>query len=316
MNTILFALIISLVTMGVAQNSDSIIDSLNSTKQIEAFIQTNHDNGFIMTTLPVYYANSSNNNHCKNLAEELEITKTHYKGDFDGNGYNDILVFSRSKPVVNVLMDFGSSSVKLIALEPLLLFGCVFPRVIKKGNMSVIEYNYEPFSLRRKNDAATSLERKSLIYKFGGWIEYNKLSTQYPITKLEFQGYSCFGSCPEFHLSIENNGNARYRAINNNINPINKEQMLGTYRAHINDSDISEIFNLLNYLDFPNLQIANYYFITDMPGVRVKILYNSEEKELYDYGLSSFFGLNLLYSKLSQLRFNQQWEKLSDSPYY
>jgi len=69
---------------------------------------------------------------------------------------------------------------------------------------------------------------------------------------------------------------------------------------------------LINYIDFANLEKDYAVNWTDDQSCTLKIVYDGNKiKEIRDYGLIGTFGLKKLYEQLFELRFNQNWKKIN-----
>ena len=131
----------------------------------------------------------------------------------------------------------------------------------------------------------------------------------YSIEKIEYQTTRCFGTCPQFNIVIDKAKNATFNAQHHNRKDKNEKEIKGKYKTTIKDKDFDEIINLMNDIDFPNLN--NNYTIgrKDYPSCFLTITYdNGKVKRIRDYGLSGTSELKELYNLMFELRFNQEWE--------
>ncbi len=244
----------------------------------------------------------------KKIADSLEVTESFYKADLDNNGYTDLVV-TGLQPFYGcyVIMNFGDHY-NIIRLSEECVYNWVVPEIAKFNNENVLNIYYTPVE---KQD---SIIKKVLVYKFGDFIEFNPHPKKYHIEKIEFETSMCFGTCPVFKISIDSNRQAIYEAIKFNFirrNAWRGKEWKGKYTSRIKEKDFNKIIELLNYLDFPNLE--DHYAVnwTDYPGCKLIITYNNGQvKKISDYGLQGTFGLNLLYDLLFELRYNQEWEKV------
>ena len=131
----------------------------------------------------------------------------------------------------------------------------------------------------------------------------------YNIEKIEYQTTRCFGTCPQFNIVIDKFKNASLDAQHYNIKGENGKEIKGNYKAIIKDKDFEEIVNLLNDINFPNLNDKYNIGRKDYPSCFLTITYdNVKVKKISDYGLSGTTGLKKLYDLLFELRFNQEWK--------
>ena len=87
------------------------------------------------------------------------------------------------------------------------------------------------------------------------------------------------------------------------------KEIKGVFRTVVTDNSYSNIIDLLNYIDFPNLK--NNYAVswTDDQRCTLTITYNNgQKKEIRDYGLIGTYGLDRVYQLFFDLRFNQKWK--------
>ena len=244
----------------------------------------------------------------KKIADSLKIAGSFYKADLDNNGFTDLVV-TGLQPYYRcyVIMNFGDNY-KITGLSEKLASNWVVPEISKFNNENVLNIYYTP---AEKQD---SIIKKVLVYKFGDFIEYNPYPEKYRIEKIEFETSMCFGTCPVFKISIDSNMHATYNAIKFNFirrNAWRGKEWKGKYTGRIKEKDYNKIIELLNYLDFPNLE--DHYAVnwTDDQGCKLIITYNNGQvKKISDYGLIGTFGLNLLYDLLFELRYNQEWKKV------
>ena len=81
---------------------------------------------------------------------------------------------------------------------------------------------------------------------------------------------------------------------------------MGEYKAEIDNKSYSDIINLLNYIDFQNLNDEYAVNWTDDQTSYITITYDQGKiKTIRDYGLIGTHGLDKLYDLLFKLRFNQ-----------
>jgi hypothetical protein len=128
------------------------------------------------------------------------------------------------------------------------------------------------------------------------------------VEKIEYQTGPCFGTCPEFKITINKDRVATYEAIRFNKDEINSKNE-GFFHALIDVDHYERIVSLLDYIDFEKLKDSYRVNWTDDQTCILKITYdNGKSKEIEDYGLLGSFGLSNLYKMLFDLRNNQHWE--------
>jgi hypothetical protein len=141
----------------------------------------------------------------------------------------------------------------------------------------------------------------TLINLYGGFIEYNSSPKQIDFKEIKIMSSSCFGTCPIFELTINNDKQAIYNAKEYN-------KLTGIYKSSIEEKLFNDILGLLTYINIDSLK--NNYKIgwTDNPSIDIEIKYNGLTKNIHDYGLEGTFGLKRLYDVLYRLRATVDWE--------
>lgn len=310
MKKIFFILLTILIHQkSFSQKFLSKIDSLKTEKEVENLINSimNEHDPIKIKKIADFQEEDGANHFCKRIADSLKINRAFYTADLDNNGYTDVMAFGDQYDFsIFIVMNYGKNSLKVNRLTRRSFQNCTFPKI---KNDSIIQYYYMPEpDVDLGNAEKPKLTKKDLIFKFGDFIEYNTNPGSYNIEKIEYQTGLCFGTCPQFYISIDKNRNGLFKAEHYNINKSNKG-IVGKFKTLITKNNYDEIINLLNYIDFPGLQ--NRYSVnwTDDHSSTLKITYNNGKvKEIKDYGLIGTYGLDRLYSLLFDLRFNQDWK--------
>ncbi|HEU5166063.1 MAG TPA: DUF6438 domain-containing protein [Chitinophagaceae bacterium] len=294
---ILISILIVISQIVSGQKKLSKIDRLSSKQEVEKYIFS-LSNRFEEFTL---------------IEDSLNI-QPFSKIDFDKNGLTDLLAIG-TFPIddingddlikehefhILVVMDYGKDSFQMISLTRGFIHHFVFPKIV--------------------NDSIITLNQKALIFKFGDFIEFNPHPKKYEIEKIEYQTAPCYGTCPVFRIEINKDKTGLFKASNYNSEteilpfelpgkPGNSKEIKGVFRTVVRENSYSNIIDLLNYIDFPNLK--NNYSVawTDDQSSTLTITYNNgQKKEIRDYGLIGTYGLDRLYQLFFELRFNQKWE--------
>jgi hypothetical protein len=235
---------------------------------------------------------------CGDLAKEIQA-KSWTKADFDNNGYTDILIIGDSGRDSVVVLDNGKNNFIYKNLSKGFFQQCSLPVVVNTENTDLINY-YENGKYYKNG---SQLNPKTLIYKFGDFIEINNSPQTHQIEKIEYKTSGCFGTCPSFELVINSNKNAAYKPI-----AFNKEKK-GTFKSIIGNFQYDELIGLLNYVDFPNLKDSYSVSWTDDQSSQLIVIYDGGKiKKINDYGLIGTFGLSRVYKILFDLRENQNWK--------
>lgn len=269
----------------------------------------------------------------KILADSIGVTNSFYKADIDNNGFTDLVIIGDDKSCtgavpfepnstiycdfsVYALMNFGNDSINPVNLMRLDFSGdAVVPKLYERnGKISLKIYEAPKYSWF-ENEKISDLKITELTYKHGTFVEKNHTPKIYKIEKIEYQTEPCYGNCPIFELTINNDRTAFLNAIEyNSLEPnlweyeISRE-LKGKFKAIITDEKYQEIIDLLNYLDFPTLENDYWLSATDMSGSKLKVTYNKgKTKTITDYGKKGTLGLIKVYDLIENLRTNQEWK--------
>ncbi|WP_178985140.1 DUF6438 domain-containing protein [Winogradskyella helgolandensis] len=268
----------------------------------------------------------------KKVADSLKINKSFYKSDFDNNGFTDLLIIGDAHTCLGMagckeseyiscdfsvysLMNFGNDSINSIDLNFVTQTLSLVPKIIETQNGSFIEL-HKPKDYNPENGKLEIINKTiPLIYKYGTFIERNTKNQEYGIENIEFIAHGCVAGCSEFIISIDNNKNAKFNAINYNWFDKNISQDLepndidGEYKTQVSDNHFKELYGIINYLDFPSLDNSYYSGAMHSSSVTLKITYDSGKiKTIKDYGLIGTYGLKRVYEMFYELRFNQEWK--------
>ena len=327
-----------------SQSNTSKIDSLGTIPEVESFIRScskSKDDFLSKFTLKTIkdFDNTVISPKIKKKAKALGVGKSFYKGDFNHDGRTDLLFIGDNKSCIQTSMDSKkeiscNTSVKVIFdLESGYVLKDVMrrhrdftiPKVIKINGMDYINITYEDNSMF--SNTPEKMLSKILTYKFDDFIEYNSQPKKHSIKQISYKAGPCYGTCPIFELELNKNKISTFTAFAfnfiddndraaaaNAIGNLNKGKNEGVFKSQIKPSDIAAIEELLNYIDFPNLNNSYSISATDNPSSTLTIVYNTGKikkiKKIEDYGLVGTYGLKKLYKILFNLRFNQDWEKI------
>lgn len=174
------------------------------------------------------------------------------------------------------------------------------------------------------------LKNVLLTVRNGGLVEYNATPVRHHIRKISFSKSVCFGRCPAYDLTIDQNGKTVFFAhaynFSDELPKANRKlrkgetyenmgyetyQELhseGTYQCVIGKQDLDTLFSLIDYLDFPRLREGYSIPVTDNPTAEITITYDDGKvKKIRDYGERGTYGLRTLYRLMDELRFSQKW---------
>ncbi|MDQ1163067.1 hypothetical protein QE422_003435 [Chryseobacterium sp. SORGH_AS 447] len=322
------------------------IDSLRTDSEVESFVRnskfdtSDRYSKFILKTIQSFTGTSTDiTDRLKRAADSLGVTKSFYKGDFDHNGLTDLIFIGDDQSCqgvssdthetysydssINLLLDFGKHY-KLTSVNPT-YFDFAVPVVLNidgKDYLKVITEEIEEDLYSDRYATTHKLVSKILDYQFDGLVEYNSNPSHHYIQKIEFTTGMCYGTCPVFTLKLNKSGLSKFIAENYNFFKSNDPDFEkkshkafkkgeGNFETKIKEADLQNLENLLNYLNFAELQDNYAVHWTDDQSVILTITYdNGKTKSIKDYGLSGTYGLKRLYQILFDIRFNQDWKKV------
>lgn len=326
MKRIIFITIQILFINCYSQKNESI--TLKSKTEIENYVRVNSKRfaKFELKKIHDFAPESdAQDSICRRISDSLKINEYYYKADFDNNGLVDFLLIGddhncdesrsiRCNFCSLVLMSFPKDSVKIHNIN--LGNGCFVPKIAQKNNQTVLQiYNRRRGVLSAKGN---NVEQHTLIYKYDGFIDYNKRQVKHSIEKIEFSTSGCYGTCPVFSLVIDKERNSTFFAerFNFGTEEENMKKMSsffnnnreGTFKTVITEEDYNQILALLEYMNFANFQNKNMLYEEDSGSSILKITYdNGKEKIIEDYGILGSYSLRKLYELLFELRMNQKW---------
>lgn len=265
----------------------------------------------------------------KIIADSLNISKSFYKADFDNNGLTDLLIIGDNQCVsggngsydfsIFSFMNFGKDSIIPINLIKTEDYSSFVPKITNNRNEPILQIHlpgryhwFDKFKISKD-------QRVELVYKFGTFIEFNASPKKYKIEKIELFNEHCHWKCSVFDLIINNEQHAIFNAkegnaINENshgpeYNSEDNIDIKGIFKATIKKKNYDQLINLLNYIDFPNMENSYSDGRMHSRNCTLKITYDSGKiKNIKDYGMSGTYGLRKAYDILFDLRFNQDWE--------
>jgi hypothetical protein len=210
-----------------------------------------------------------------------------YKLDFDNNGLTDLLV---EGAFLFAIVDKGNSVYENLELNVGRIrrgFCKVEELTSINGNVNLI-ISY-PDKKDQLPDEINSLHK--FTYKFGGFIEQNLNVKPINIDSIEYSinSFTC--------------------VMNSSL--ISKDQQVRTYTYDkcklketnttvLEMSSINRIFDLLNYMDFSNLENSYRVNWMDARTSYITVYFNNGDvKKVMDYGRQGTHGLVLLYKLIS-----------------
>lgn len=228
------------------------------------------------------------------------------KADFNGDGRTDLLIllYWYDYGVYSVI-DNGDGTFKFLTLSYNIYEKCELAKALSLNDQHLLLYYQKvqkQVQVKNTRGFKSVPEIDTLIYKYGGFVEWNPHPSSYAIDSIEFRTSACFGSCPVFSIDMDKNGNAVY-----NAQVYNSKR--GKFTATLKNENLNEIAGLINYISVKDLNNNYKVSWTDDQTCWLRIRFSDGSvKEISDYGLKGTFGLRLLYSMFFDLRSNQDWK--------
>ncbi|WP_298901603.1 DUF6438 domain-containing protein [uncultured Psychroserpens sp.] len=293
------------------------VDSISNLNELRTFIKTTDStlNQFLYATPKSYNQEGFHVAKIKRRLDSMFPNITFIKEDFDANGFTDLIItgaFYQHSFKVMAIMNYGNDHYAPIPLTLSLINDFpIYPKLVYKDEIPAVElYSISNYAENFEN----GISKTTLVYKYGRFIDFNEEGEDYQISQIEYRAEGCFGTCPVFELVLNENAKSSFIARYHNfsktlkIDP-NKEE--GYFETTIAKDKFSELCEIINYLQIKNLSDSYFAGGTCQPSCTLKVYFtDGTVKTIEDYGKSGTNGLYYLYRKLSDLRFNQDWEKL------
>ncbi|MBK9727137.1 MAG: hypothetical protein IPO86_03365 [Saprospiraceae bacterium] len=146
------------------------------------------------------------------------------------------------------------------------------------------------------------IKKDTLVYNFGGIIEYNLKPTIKDIQFIQMHSFCQFGGCPDFKMKIDSLG----QMILSNIK--NTDEEVGMYAALCEESVFKKVYSLSNYL---KLQKSNQHFGEESADKTITMIISYSDgtaKTWYDYEQGASLGISKLYDLFFEAKKNATWE--------
>ncbi len=129
---------------------------------------------------------------------------------------------------------------------------------------------------------------------------------------IEYEAGACFGFCPMFTMTINEDRTAVFKAERFNFSRSTESQEPeGTFTGTLKQEDYNKLISLLNEINVNSLnEKYGNRNVTDLPTADLRIaMKDGSKKEIEDYGKSGTEKLEELYKFFEDLRFSQDWTK-------
>jgi hypothetical protein len=289
--------IIALLAITLPSYCSNRIDSLVTEGQVEAFIRTLHP-GYITFRL-TKPGTSFTDSVFSDFVHNKQIPN-HDKADLDGNGESDLVVLGETDPggVFSIVVVDTGMGYDVVPFSENFL-----------GQKAVLAIEHDSVNLLHvfravtSNSAPTRIAGRILIYRFGGFVEFNPRPDRKEISRIQFTVSPGYGNSPFFGLELFADGRVLYTAREGN--PVN-----GTFCGVVDQEYFSELCALMCYIDPDSTRAKSSTDLSDLPAFRTLIEYRQENKSVIeDYGSMGTYGLQLFYTKMWLLRQNTAWTR-------
>lgn len=212
------------------------LDNLKTKSEVEKFIQKSDTNyrKFELKNIQDFNRRSSHDSINRILANSLDVRTNFTKADFDNNGYTDLLAIGDNHDCISfnpnfegtvescsfspiVLMNYGDNKTKVLRIDK--EWGESMVPIVEYANAHPLLVIYKQ-KLKDWKNKVYEKSKKTLTFKFGNFIEYNKNPKKHNISKIEFATSGCYGTCPVYKLTLNRDSisifNAKYYNFNKN----------------------------------------------------------------------------------------------------
>lgn len=295
------------------------IDRIYNLRELRQFIQKSDSSltNFLCRS-PKFYGQNKRNEYVSKMKQKVDSMFSDFtfiKEDLDSNGYTDLVItgeYYLNSLDVLAIMNHGSKNYSIIPLTLNSYDFPIYPKIAYKNKVPVIELYSGNFSTK---NSESDIAKQTLVYKFGIFIEYTEPSEEYEISKIEFNTSGCHGACPIFDLTLNENSISKFTAKHYNFSKkpiVYGQSEEGKFETVIHKKEYDEICQIINYLQIKTLDDSYFLFKMHQPSCKLSVHFTDGSiKTIDDYGKVGTNGLNFLYKKLHELRFNQDWKKIS-----
>jgi hypothetical protein len=292
---IITVLAVSVLLFSTDANGANKIDSLKTDLDVELFIRSLH---------PGYkeFKLASPADLCMSECFRTETIKYRDTADFDGNHRTDLVVVGLrgpDDPINIVVVDTGNGfNVVSIGLD-YQYYGSCFITVDSK-NRSLLRKHIEIYEGWQP---CGFIRHELLHYQFGGFIEYTQNHNSKPISKIALSTTFCYGRCPVFDMSVDQNGEVLYIAKSDNPDT-------GAFKTQIHQSVFNDLAGLISYINVDSMESKYDIGITDQATYFLTVTYaDGSSRKIEDYGAHGTAGLRLIYAKFYTIRRNVNWQE-------
>lgn len=228
------------------------------------------------------------------------------EGDFNHDGVNDLLVFGKAKVTYRketytedeIVILLGDKKRPRKADFPYRIFfsglgvrNVAYPKVIRVDGKDhiLIKYNHPDYQ-------EAPFFYDTLYVVNDRMMPYCKHPDAHIPTRVEFRTDECYGSCPVFEMTINDNLDVTYHGIKH----VGKS---GEYKLRADQEDWNYVAQLIRNLNVPTLEDNYFHGPTDQQTCFTTVVFkNGDKKNIQDYGMIGTFRLSILYSYFFELK--------------
>jgi hypothetical protein len=236
--------------------------------------------------------------YCNVINDSLKPQKTWWKADFDLNGLTDLLIIrnTHNGPETVYILDQGNLFESKNLSMGNLYEQCSF--AIPVNN----KIAYYSIKILDRYGNLSKLIKQDLVYRNGSFIEENPNPARHHILEIEFEAGGSHRINSSTKIEIVSNRDV--------LTTVTKDDRSEVYSSRLSQEKFKEIIDLLNYIDFENLQNEYHVSYSDAATNHLKITYDDlKVKTIRDYGGMGTRGLRKLYNTLLSLK-NQHSDNL------
>jgi hypothetical protein len=289
-----------------AQSGGSAIDAANTDAQVEQLVRSaDEDYDEFVVNSALTFADK----RVERLYRKARV-KAWVKADIDGNGRTDLLVTGslHGNSRVVWLLDMGDDHLKFEAFRRGYGRCCPIAKLTHDGTQVLLSYvDFErPFYV---NEPLAHKQEFVLVYKYGGFIEYNKRRQQARPDSLTYESIFAYHKIDQSKLVLNADGRAEYRACEWPV--LDKTRMqCEALQTQVDARALADLLDLVQYIGVSQLRPEYEIGGNHVPHAQLTFSFGTTKVRVDDQGEAGTFGLQRLYSLLGQLRQTQQWQPI------
>jgi hypothetical protein len=249
------------------------------------------------------------------------MIKRWFLADFDNDQHKDLVYYGRIDNDGGIFVFFGGSMRKMTILTD--GFARWYPHSIesyKIGNTnSIIVGTLEQpeWGASKQKPFAERFFHDTLVYKFGGFTEYNGNVKRGPaFDSIHYRPLSNWVGNNNRFLRIYSNGSATYvRSRDTTGKDGSYETITEKMVANTNPQEWQD---LLDYIKFSQLKDSfELKNVSDQTvGLTTVYFANGSKKTVWDYGMTGTYGLETLYARIRFWIDTMKWKVVAQRPGY